>query len=54
MVFDRAPFLYILATSFKYEIAIMQGRFASTPTLHNYGNVLFGRALELPGKSGTA
>lgn len=37
------PFLFILATSFKYEIAIMQGRFFFEPTLHNYNDVLFGR-----------
>ena len=37
------PFLFILATSFKYEIAIMQGRFWFDPTWHNYLDVLFGR-----------
>ena len=37
------PFLYILATSLKYEIAIMQGRFLFEPTLYNYGDVMFGR-----------
>jgi multiple sugar transport system permease protein len=37
------PFLYILATSLKYEIAIMQGRFLFEPTLYNYNNVLFAR-----------
>lgn len=37
------PFLFILATSFKYEIAIMQGRFWFDPTVHNYADVLFGR-----------
>jgi multiple sugar transport system permease protein len=37
------PFFFILATSFKYEIAIMQGRFFFEPTLHNYNDVLFGR-----------
>jgi multiple sugar transport system permease protein len=37
------PFLFILVTSFKYEIAIMQGRFFFEPTLHNYADVLFGR-----------
>lgn len=38
-----APFLYVLATSFKYEIAIMQGRFLFEPTLYNYDDVMFGR-----------
>lgn len=37
------PFLFILATSFKYEIAIMQGRVLFQPTLHNFADVLFGR-----------
>lgn len=37
------PFLFILASSFKYEIAIMQGRFFFEPTLYNYADVLFGR-----------
>ncbi len=37
------PFLFIIATSFKYEIAIMQGRFWFDPTWHNYLDVLFGR-----------
>ena len=37
------PFLFILASSFKYEIAIMQGRFWFDPTLHNFKDVLFGR-----------
>ena len=37
------PFLFILASSFKYEIAIMQGRFFFEPTFYNYVDVLFGR-----------
>ncbi|WP_210529708.1 carbohydrate ABC transporter permease [Rubellimicrobium arenae] len=37
------PFLFILATSLKYEIAIMQGRVIFEPTLYNYNDVLFGR-----------
>lgn len=37
------PFLFILATSFKREIAIMQGRVLFDPTLFNFQDVLFGR-----------
>ncbi|MBO0904845.1 carbohydrate ABC transporter permease [Jiella sonneratiae] len=37
------PFLWIVMTSFKYEIAILQGRFTFAPTLFNYQDVLFGR-----------
>lgn len=48
------PFLYILATSFKYEIAIMQGRFLYQPTLYNYGNVLFGRRSNFAGNIGNS
>lgn len=37
------PFLWILATSFKYEIAIFMGQNLFEPTIANYQDVLFGR-----------
>lgn len=43
VVFTLAPFLYILATSFKTEIAIATGEVLFDPTLGNYQQVLFGR-----------
>lgn len=43
VVFTLAPFLYILATSFKTEIAIATGDVLFDPTLGNYQQVLFGR-----------
>lgn len=43
------PFVYILATSLKYEIAIMQGRLLFDPTLYNYNNVLFARRSNFAG-----
>jgi multiple sugar transport system permease protein len=49
-----APFLYILATSFKYEIAIMQGRFLFDPTLYNFSDVLFGRRSNFIGNIGNS
>ncbi|PZQ50735.1 MAG: carbohydrate ABC transporter permease [Rhodovulum sulfidophilum] len=48
------PFLFILATSFKYEIAIMQGRFLFEPTWLNYANVLFGRRSNFIGNIGNS
>ncbi|WEX08672.1 carbohydrate ABC transporter permease [Chelativorans sp. AA-79] len=36
------PFLWILMTSFKYQIDIYTGAWVFTPTLFNYADVLFG------------
>lgn len=46
--FTLAPFLYILATSFKSEIAIATGQIRFEPTLANYEQVLFGRRSNFP------
>lgn len=43
VVFTLAPFIYILATSFKTEISIATGDILFDPTLANYKQVLFGR-----------
>jgi multiple sugar transport system permease protein len=37
------PFLWILMTSFKYQIAILSGTWSFTPTLENYADVLLSK-----------
>ena len=49
IAFTLAPFLYILATSFKTEIAIATGQIRFSPTLANYEQVLFGRRSNFTG-----
>lgn len=46
--FTLVPFVYILATSFKTEIAISTGAIRFSPTLANYESVLFGRRSNFP------
>ena len=41
------PFAWILMSSFKHQIAILTGAWSFTPTLSNFGEVLFGRRSEI-------
>ena len=43
------PFLWILTASFKTQIAIYAAQFPFTPTLANFGDVLFGRRSDFAG-----
>ena len=43
------PFAWILMSSFKHQIAILTGAWSFTPTLSNFGEVLFGRRSDFAG-----
>lgn len=43
-----APFLWIVAVSLKYQIAILMGQFPFEATFANYQQVLFGRSSDFP------
>ncbi|MGV0817622.1 carbohydrate ABC transporter permease [Martelella sp. AMO21009] len=43
-----APFLWIVAVSLKYQIAILMGQFPFEATFSNYQQVLFGRSSDFP------
>lgn len=48
------PFAWILAASFKTQIAIYSGQFPFTPTLANYADVLFGRRSDFAANIGNS
>lgn len=48
------PFVWILAASFKTQIAIYAGQFPFTPTLSNYADVLFGRRSDFAANIGNS
>ena len=48
------PFVWILANSFKTQIAILTGAWLFTPTLDNYADVLFSRRSDFVRALGTS